>query len=1499
MMLAKRCTPIKQSNLIQYTCFFLCLFFFVQPVQGQKPVINSVAPLKGAVGSTVTISGQNFSPIAANNIVYFGDVKAPVTAATANTLTVMVPPGATYRPLSVTVGGMTTYGTTPFAVTFPGGSAGFAPYSFSPKTDSAFTILPSALATTDLDGDGRLDVILGGSNDRQITVLKNTSTIGAIGFARKAGYRTDTVATNIVSGDLDGDGKLDVITVNTRANSLSVFQNSSSADTILLSLKLTLKTGRFPVICAVADIDQDGKPDLLCTNRFSDSLSIFRNTSSAAGSLSFAEKLDIAVGRDPIGLVVTDLDSDGVAEVVIATPDDNAIAIFRNRSTPGTIRLDAKVVVQDSFKPAQLMAADMDGDGRPDLVASSETAALFWVLKNKSATSTFAFAPVQFFPTGFGASPFLSVADADGDGRPDVAVNHFLYDQVSLIKNLSRPDTLSFANRVDFRVADNTAALLLADLDNDSRPDLLAANNGISGLSFFRNLVTKPHIGSFTPTAGGNGAVVTITGDNFTEASAVQFGGVAAKSFVVESPNLITAVVDSGTSGEVLVVTPYGTARAAGFTFNRTPTILSFTPTKGGSGTMIAITGTNFNGTTSVTIGGVPAGSFTVLSPTLITATVGQLPPGNFGVAVTSAAGTATFGSFYTGVTVQSFYPTSGPVGTKVTIRGTHFNPVPSKNTVHFGSVLVPVLSATATSLEVVVPPGINYQPVSVATDSFVAYADRGFLITFNSNPLSEASFTSRVDSASGSYPIHATLTDLDNDGKPDVVSGDFALPSFSISKNRSNKGVLAFYPQMKIATATRVQYTAAGDLNGDGRQDLVVLSTERNLNLRYAITVFRNATTTDSIVLVKSDHDIGIQNSHPEYALITDFDGDGKADVALLTYSELFVLKNTGTGDSIRFAPKLNVPRNGYAGNFISRDVDGDGKPDLVVSDSYERVTFYRNISAFGNIQFAPKMMIETGSGPLSLGFGDMDGDGRLDMAVVNRGSNNVSIFKNNSTSGTISFGTRIGFQLGITPENVDIGDLDGDGRPDMVVAIGTQPISFFALRNTSANGAISFSEPIAFASSFGHGRIAIGDMNDDGKPDLLTTRGGAGNFSVFVNQSSTDDLAALITASGPTVFCTGSSVILKTPAQAGATYQWLKDSVAIAAATDSVFTAAATGRYSVAVSLNGNTIVSPVINVGVRPLPQAPQISLKGNGGTLCAGSGALLQASAGGTLQWYRNDVAISGSTDSVYRATAPGNYKVVATNDCAASSSNVISVTSAALAAVTIAAGDNSFCAGDSARLTANATAGVSFQWNINEEPIPGATGPVLAVPLAGQFSVTAETAGCRTVSPAVAVTVKPAPARPAITASGSALRSSSAMGNQWFREGVAINGAVQQTYQPASNGKYTVQVTQNGCISPLSEEYAYVLTSIVSIDNRQFVKLAPNPVRQRLSLAFKLQAASQLNLDLFDINGRLVGQWRNLKDGATIDVSTLPAAVYVAKLHGQNNNLTVTMKVIKQ
>src|SRR5439155_513367 len=150
-----------------------------------------------------------------------------------------------------------------------------------------------------------------------------------------------------------------------------------------------------------------------------------------------------------------------------------------------------------------------------------------------------------------------------------------------------------------------------------------------------------PTISSFTPTAGAVGASVSITGANFTGATAVAFNGASA-GFTVNAATKITATVPMGaTTGKIGVTTPTGTATSA-TTVTAAPRISSLRPTGGVVGTSVTITGANLTGTTAVTFNGTSA-SFTVNTATKITATV---PAGATSgpISVTTAGGTAVSG---------------------------------------------------------------------------------------------------------------------------------------------------------------------------------------------------------------------------------------------------------------------------------------------------------------------------------------------------------------------------------------------------------------------------------------------------------------------------------------------------------------------------------------------------------------------------------------------------------------------------------------------------------------------------------------------------------------------------------------------------------------------------------------------------------------------------------------------------------------------------------------
>ncbi|MFZ6001770.1 MAG: IPT/TIG domain-containing protein, partial [Bacteroidota bacterium] len=136
----------------------LSIFLSVTMAAVAQPTITSFTPVSGPVGTSVTITGTNFSATPANNIVYFGGVRvASISSASTTQLTVVVPAGAMYQPISVTVGGLKAYSAKPFVVAF--GGSGISTSSFAARQSFTTGADPAYVALGDLDGDGKIDVV--------------------------------------------------------------------------------------------------------------------------------------------------------------------------------------------------------------------------------------------------------------------------------------------------------------------------------------------------------------------------------------------------------------------------------------------------------------------------------------------------------------------------------------------------------------------------------------------------------------------------------------------------------------------------------------------------------------------------------------------------------------------------------------------------------------------------------------------------------------------------------------------------------------------------------------------------------------------------------------------------------------------------------------------------------------------------------------------------------------------------------------------------------------------------------------------------------------------------------------------------------------------------------------------------------------------------------------------------------------------------------------------
>lgn len=245
--------------------------------------------------------------------------------------------------------------------------------------------------------------------------------------------------------------------------------------------------------------------------------------------------------------------------------------------------------------------------------------------------------------------------------------------------------------------------------------------------------VTRPTISNFSPTSGAAGADLTINGFDFAAPMTVNFTKtgqepISATNITVVSSSQIVCKVPTLTTGDyrlsIAAQDGSGSTSGTNFSYAGNPTYSSIAPASGLAGSTVTITGTNFvAGSTSVTIGGLSAGSVSVSSPTSLTCTVPSGLTGGtaYNVVITTSSGSVTGTGVFTftipSPTISSLSPTSGKVGTSVTIYGTNF--VTGGTSVTIGGVsATPVSVTNSTTLTCVVPSfsSSNYKDVVITT---------------------------------------------------------------------------------------------------------------------------------------------------------------------------------------------------------------------------------------------------------------------------------------------------------------------------------------------------------------------------------------------------------------------------------------------------------------------------------------------------------------------------------------------------------------------------------------------------------------------------------------------------------------------------------------------------------------------------------------------------------------------------------------------------------------
>ena len=956
--------------------------------------------------------------------------------------------------------------------------------TFEPELRFGAGTAPGAIVTADFNGDDRADLAVanGGSGDVSVLLGRGDGT-----FQDQVTNPVASDPTSAVTADLNHDGHVDIVTTNFYSNDISVLLGNGDGT---FQAAMSFPAGEHPTDLVVGYFNSDGRLDLAVTDSgylgHGQGVSILLGN----GDGTFQAPVLYAAGMYPSAIVARDFTGNGILDLAVTNRDSNDVSILRGDGHGGFQPFETIYLGDEPGEPESITAGDFTRDGVLDLAVTYQSSGSVSVLKGDGHGS---FQPLTTISLDDPSSTIAALASGDftGHGEVDLAavsVDSSGQDQLVIFVNAGG-GAFDLQPSIELGTGLSPSSIVAAALDGDGPLDLAITDQYSGTVTLLKGDGQGGFSVESTLNVGNAASLNTITAGDFTG------DGLPDLAIATQSPNSVAIELNLG-SGQ------FAQPGSVGLAPRNTPLLADL----------------NGDGLPDVAIvDGAGDILFRAGQPN---------QPGTFAPPVTVNPGDQ-----------------SRAIAAVITNHGTLLASVDAnQNAVSlfaYGNGGWSLVGSLATGVEPAQIVAADLQG-NGDDDLVIRNAGDGTLTVYMSD--GNGVFQHPISLAVGPGIADVSVADVNQDGLLDILLANQTAGEVEVILNQ---GAAGFGPPTLYQAGTGLSAV----IDGPGTTALSMFSQEATVGVAAAALTAGGA--PDLVALNSGSDTLGVleglgagrfanptsvATNGPAIAVqIADFNQDGNPDLAILGPNGLSIWLGNGKGG---FALASTYAVGPDPTGLAIADSNGDKSPDLVVGNAFGDVlvllsegngVFHQPMNTDQNVGLAvgdltgrdgptlifvdqardrvivqngpqgqPTVLADRSNGLLVPGtpvLADLNGDGIPDLIVPNSGGNNVLVYPGLPGGG---FGPSLnndnGFFTGTNPVSVVVADVNGDGRPDLIVANeGSNDVSILLNKPLGAGAGFTFVQGPRLRVGAGPVGLLYGDFNGDHMPDIMVSDSGS----------------------------------------------------------------------------------------------------------------------------------------------------------------------------------------------------------------------------------------------------------------------------------------------------------------------------------------------------------------------------------------------------------------------